>query len=149
MTVSLSISGIHNIVGTGDFLHSFFSTISFHLEPRGWGTRFPELMNELYRGTLEPHHASKALSDALVIKRELSALPPAKVVWDIANIAQKPPWGDKVPASVTSLSNYHITSTNRVLMDLLIECLEFQVETGMPLAVRAMEPAARPGKTLG
>jgi hypothetical protein len=135
MAVSLSIDNIHSIVGSGDFLHSFFSTISFHLEPKGWGSRFPELMNELYKGKLEPNKAQKALDDALVIKQELKALPPEKVVWEIENIGRKPPWKDYIDKSVTDLSNYHITSTNRVLMDLLIECLEYQVQTGKTLTI--------------
>ena len=135
MSVSLSISNIHSIVGSSEILHSFFSTISFHLEPGGWGTRFPELMNELYKGRLDASKAEKALADARFIKDALKALPPERVVWDIEHIERKPPWGDKVGRSVTDLSNYHITSTNRVLMDVLIGCLEFQVESGEALTI--------------
>ena len=32
------------LAGSGDFLYSFFSTVSKLLEPKGWGTRFPYLL---------------------------------------------------------------------------------------------------------
>lgn len=135
MTVGLRIGNTFNEVGTADFMHSFFSTISFHLEPSGWGTRFPEIMNELYQGELNPDHAKKALDDAINIKKELKAFKPVRVVWKIENIGEKPPWGDYIDGAVTDLSNYHITCTDRVLMDLLIECLEYQVESGKKLSI--------------
>lgn len=143
MTIGFYLDNIFDEVGTSDFLHSFFSTISFHLEPKGWGTRFPELMNELYQGQLSADKAGKALEDALTIKEELKAFPPKKIVWDIENIGIKPPWGDYVDPSVTDLSNYHITSTNRVLMDLLIECLQDQVECKKPLAIKTLDEIFR------
>lgn len=143
MTIGFQINNIFSEVGSGDFLHSFFSTISFHLEPNGWGTRFPELMNELYQGHLSPGKAQKALADALAIKRALQAIPPERVVWDIENIGAKPPWGDYVDESVTDLSNYHITSTNKVVMDLLIEMLEYQTQCKKPLTIETLEQVYR------
>lgn len=137
--VGLYIDNIFSEVGSSALLHSFFSTISFHLEPEGWGTRFPELMNELYRGKLEPSAASKTLSDAQSIKAELARLPVDRVVWDIENVHAKPPWGDYVDASVKSLADYHITSTRRVLMDLLIECVEFQALCAKPLEIITLD----------
>jgi 2,3-bisphosphoglycerate-dependent phosphoglycerate mutase len=135
MIVGLKIGNVFNEIGTGDFLHSFFSTISFHLEPNGWGTRFPELLQELYQGKLEPAHAKAALADAQTIKSKLAELAPAKVIWDIADLKKKAPWGKRIDKSVTSLANFHITTTGRVLMDLLVDCLEYQVESGKVLTI--------------
>lgn len=145
-TIGFQIDNIFSEIGSGDFLHSFFSTISFHLEPKGWGSRFPELMNQLYQGKLEPTKAKKALNDAQTIKEELKNLPSERVVWDIENIAVKPPWGDYVDKSVTSLANYHITSTDRVLMDLLIECLDFQTQCKKPLTIETLDQFYTPKK---
>ncbi|MFT5083923.1 MAG: 2,3-bisphosphoglycerate-dependent phosphoglycerate mutase [Lentisphaeria bacterium] len=135
MTVGLKIGSVFNVIGSGEFLHSFFSTISFHLEPKGWGSRFPELMNELYQGKLDAANAKKALADACAIKKELSSIKPDRVVWEIENLGKMPPWGEYVDESVSDLSNYHITSTDRVVMDVLIECLEYQVESGKALSI--------------
>jgi hypothetical protein len=59
---------VGNTMWTGgeDFwLHSFFSTIAYQLEPEGWGSRFPALMNELYAG----RRAGDRVPDARAGKR--------------------------------------------------------------------------------
>lgn len=138
-TIGFQIDNIFSEIGSSDFLHSFFSTISFHLEPKGWGSRFPELMNQLYQGKLEPADAEKVLKDVRIISEELKQIPAQRVVWNIEDITVKPPWGDYVDKSVTSLANYHITSTKRVLIDLLIECLDFQTQCQKPLTIETLE----------
>ena len=47
-------------IGSADFLHSFFSTVAYHLEYRKWGSRFPVIMNDVYQGYLLPEHAEQA-----------------------------------------------------------------------------------------
>jgi hypothetical protein len=143
MIVGFHIGNSFSEIGSGDFLHSFFSTISFHLEPNGWGTRFPWLMNELYQGELKYDKSGSALIDAMLIKEELKACSPSKVVWDFDNPVSKPPWGDYADKAVTDLSNYHITSTDRVLMDLLIECLTYQTECKKPLTIKTLDQIYR------
>ena len=39
-------------IGSGDFLHAFFSTVAYNLENMKWGSRFPVIMKELYQGHL-------------------------------------------------------------------------------------------------
>lgn len=138
-TVGLEIDRIFSEVGSPDLLHAFFSTISVHLEPRGWGSRFPELMNQLYQGTLEPTNAETALRDARSIKEALAKLPAAHAVWDIADRAATSPLAESMNKAATSLANYHRTSTNRVLMDVLIECLEFQTQCKQKLSVLTLD----------
>ncbi len=127
MAVGFRVNRIISEIGTPDFLHSFFSTISFHLEPNGWGTRYPELMKGLYNGKLKHDAAEKVLHDVLEIREELKAYVPDDVVWDIDDTEAKPPWGDNISSEITSLSNYYVTSTGRDLFKVLIDCLEFSV----------------------
>ena len=94
MTVGLRVGSFVDEIGTQAFLHSFFSTISYHLEENGWGSRFPELMIDLYNGSLDSTKAEKALAEFEVIRSELSRHSPEKVVWDIDNPAAEPPWGE-------------------------------------------------------
>jgi 2,3-bisphosphoglycerate-dependent phosphoglycerate mutase len=124
MTVGLRIGGIVDEVGSSDFLHAFFSTISSHLEPEGWGTRYPELMNDLHQGKLEKEAADKVLNDILEIREQLKSFPPSDVVWDIENPDATPPWGDNISTGISDLSNYFVTSTGRDVFEVLIECLE-------------------------
>jgi len=41
MSVGFLVDCFFYEVGRGDFLHSFFSTISYQLEKEGWGTKYP------------------------------------------------------------------------------------------------------------
>lgn len=123
MSVGFQVGRIIDEIGDQEFLHAFFSTISYHLEPNGWGSRFPELMNDLYQCQLSPSHAQNVLEDVKVIREELKRFTPDKVIWDIENLNALPPWGDQISHEITNLSNYFITSTGRDLFDVLIECL--------------------------
>lgn len=67
MAVGFKIDFLFYQVGHGDLLHAFFSTISYHLEPEGWGTRYPYLLQHLYKGQL-------AWSDAASALKELDAI---------------------------------------------------------------------------
>jgi 2,3-bisphosphoglycerate-dependent phosphoglycerate mutase len=123
MSVGFKVGSIIDEVGTPAFLHAFFSTISYHLEPEGWGSRFPEIMGDLYGGKLDASKAEKALTDVHVIRQELKAYSPEQVVWDIENPQAAPPWGNDISSEITDLSNYFVTSTGRDLFGVLIECL--------------------------
>ena len=83
MTVGFQIGSSQEDIGASNLMHAFFSTIASHLEPQGWGSRYPELMNELYRGKLDQKHAAKALDDIAEIRAHFRSLTPTDVVWDI------------------------------------------------------------------
>jgi len=124
MAVGFRVGSIIDEIGSSDFLHAFFSTISYHLEPGGWGTKYPELMNELYQGSLGHESAQKTINDLLDIREKLKEYPPAEVVWDIEYLDAIPPWGDNISVEITSLANYFVTSTGRDVFEVLLECLE-------------------------
>ncbi|MET3376423.1 hypothetical protein ABIC89_005502 [Variovorax boronicumulans] len=128
MAVGVTVGSITNELGAPSFVHSFFSTISAHCEPIGWGSRFPHLMNELYQGRLPHLNASLALAELQQAKATLSNLPPTSVVWDIENRQSKPPWGDNIAAHITSLGNYFVSSTGRDVFDILEEALSASAE---------------------
>lgn len=137
MAVGFRVGNIVDEIGTHDFLHAFFSTISYHLEPQGWGSRFPELMNELYQGKLDAIKAAKILADLNQIKEELRSYPPDKVVWDIENLFESPPWGTNISSDITDLSNYFVTSTGRDMFDVLIECISALQRKGGSLLIES------------
>lgn len=135
MTVGLKLGSITDEVGTGDFLHSFFSTISGNLETDGWGTRFPVMLNGLYQGELQQKDAASALAELATVEKELARLPPGKVIWDIEDRSKAPPWGVKISSDITDLSNYFVTSTGRELIPMIRECLEELRDVGGVLKV--------------
>lgn len=107
MAVGMHAGNSHWEIGGSEFVNSFFSTISYHLETDGWGTRFPALLNELYQGSLQAGDSVSALKELAEVKRELSRFPPSEAVWDIENLAAKPPG---VTTSVRMSPIFPITS---------------------------------------
>lgn len=140
MGVGLRVDNITTEVGTSDFFHAFFSTVSFHLEPDGWGSRFPELLNELYQGDLPLEHCEKVLTDLETVRSELASLNPGKVVWDIENPESRPPWGDNISDEITSLAIYFVTSGGRDLFEVLFECLEYQKSRRVNMTITQTPP---------
>ena len=128
MAVGVTVGSITDELGAPSFVHSFFSTISAHCEPAGWGRRFPHLMNELYQGRLPHASALLALAELQQAKTTLSNLPPRSVVWDIENRQSRPPWGDNIASHITSLGNYFVSSSGRDVFDLLGEALAASAE---------------------
>jgi 2,3-bisphosphoglycerate-dependent phosphoglycerate mutase len=131
MGVGFQVGSIIDEIGTPDFLHAFFSTISYRLEPKGWGSRYPNLMLHLYEeGKLDSSLGEEALREAADARERLREFPPNQVVWDVENLTARPPWGDDISTDVTDLSNYFVTSTGRDLFEVLVECLEALLEEG-------------------
>lgn len=123
-------------VGTGDFLHAFFSTIGVRLESDGWGTRFPAVTTELYDGELTAETAARALAELDQIRAELRELLPSEVVWDVEDRSKQPPWGDEVSDEITDLSNYFVTEDGRDLFEVLGEALSYAARAGAALRVQ-------------
>jgi hypothetical protein len=92
MGIGLNVGDFYYEIGSGDFFHSFFSTISYHLEPEGWGTKYPNLMNELYHGSLKWNLATKVTQELTDVKRKLQNYKPSQVIWDIEDTSLQPPW---------------------------------------------------------
>ena len=137
MTIYLDLGNVSNEVGTPDFFHAFFSTISGNLEPAGWGSRFPILLRELYKGELGNVRAAQARIELAQIRTEMSSLPPDRVIWDLADRSKRPPWGDDISSDVTDLSNYFVTSAGRDLIDVIAECLD-ELQAGPNRALRVV-----------
>lgn len=121
MSLGLLVGDVSWRVGSPDLLHAFFSTISVRLEPLGWGTRFPVLLDDLYQGELAVDQVETALSELLLARRELSLLPATSVVWDADDPTATPPWGDAVTAPDVAACFW--TEDGRSLFDVVAAAL--------------------------
>ena len=83
MSVGIFVDPDFYTIGTGNFLHCFFSNIAYHLENCQWGDRFPYLMENLYNGLLEKQYVENAIEELHTVKKEFSHIPPQKIIWDI------------------------------------------------------------------
>lgn len=133
MTVGLKIANITSEIGSSGFFHAFFSTIAANLEPKGWGSRFPAVMTDLYQGALPPERNQQCLEEVRAIQRELRQLPVSRVVWDYEDRSKLPPWGDKISGDITDLSNYFVTSTGRDLIETILDVLDAQKVAKTPV----------------
>lgn len=135
MAVGIKVGSITDEIGTSEFLHAFFSTISANLENNGWGSKFPIILNNLYQGSLSSSEVTAAIDELKLIKKELEAFPPTKVVWDIEDRSKQPPWGNKISNEITSLANYFVTSTGRDVIATILEALEDANENDKPVNI--------------
>lgn len=138
MAVGFKVKYYWYQVGHGGFLHSFFSTISYHLEPNGWGTEYPFLLNELYNGKLENKNINSAIIELEEIKKKLQKFSPSQVIWDIEDLSKRPPWGDNISKDITNLSNYFITSEGEDLIDLLMKALKTGLKTNSDVYIESL-----------
>lgn len=124
MSIGIFVDPDFYTIGAESFVHCFFSNIAYHLENGQWGDRFPCLMEHLYNGLLEKKHVKKAIEELHTVKKEFARIPPQKVIWDIEDLSQQPPWGKDISEDITGLSNYFVTSEGEDLFDVLFEALE-------------------------
>lgn len=135
MSVGVKVGSITDEIGTSEFFHAFFSTVSSNLESEGWASRFPILLGKLYQGNLDASLAKSAISELRLVQSELVAFKPEKVVWDIENPNKQPPWSSNISPEITSLANYFVTSRGRDLISTLIEALEDAASNNKPVAI--------------
>ncbi|WP_281884457.1 immunity 70 family protein [Paenibacillus sp. YYML68] len=122
-------------VGQSDFLHSFFSTISYHLEPQGWGTRYPYLMNQLYYSKVHHKNLQLLLSEVVEVREKLKDYSPSQAIWDIEDLSKQPPWGNDISEEITSLENYFVTYDGKDLFDRFIRAIHEALELKLDLGI--------------
>jgi len=124
MAVGFKVKYFWYHIGSGEFLHSFFSTVCYNLEESKWGRRFPNIMSELYAGELKNENIDSAIKELNCIKAELTKISKDKVIWDIEDLNKRTPWGDNISDSITDLGNYFVTSDGDDFITLLSNALE-------------------------
>ena len=81
-------------------------------------------MNELYQGKLSWKNAFVAKRELEQIREGLDELLPDKVIWDIGDLSEQPPWGNNISTTITSLGNYFVTSDGRDLREVFNSALD-------------------------
>jgi len=109
--------------------------VAHRLEPEGWGSRFPALQHELYRGGASADQVPALRAELAEIHEQLDQFPPAEVVWDVEDLSARPPWGDDISPEITDLSNYFVTSDGRDLFEVFDEALSYaeRAEVGVTI----------------
>ena len=122
-------------IGSSDFLHSFFSTIAYNLENGEWGSKYPYIMNELYKGELKAENTKEALIEFEMIEEELKKFLPDNAVWDFDDLSVKMLYNNE---TATDLSNFFITDENADLVLLFRHALEKAVKFNEDLLITTL-----------
>lgn len=124
MAIGLKVDFLWYPIGTGDFVHSFFSTICYNLENKKWGSRFPHLMNELYQGELSYKDIDEAKEELAIIIKELKDMSPDRAVWDIEDLSKQPPWKKDISSDIQNLFDYFIACDGENLFDKILKAFQ-------------------------
>lgn len=138
MAVGLSVNFFWYQIGSGDFLHSFFSTIAYNLEDNNWGSKYPIIMNKLYQGKIDCEELDIALVELEDIYQNLKKISAEKVVWDIEDLTKRPPWGNNISKDITDLSNYFVTSEGEDLITIFRHALEKAKEMNTQIKIETI-----------
>ncbi len=106
-------------IGKADLLYSLFSTICVRLENGEWGSKYPNIMNKLFKGKLENKFIDEALEEIEEIKEGLRNLPVESLVWDIDDLQAKPN-----DICAYNLLNYFVNDEEEKIIDLFIFVLK-------------------------
>ena len=115
-------------IGYGDFVFSFFSTVSYHLEGLGnWGKRFPRLLLDLCdHGLVEYEKLDELEIELKTIYNEFKKMSLSDAVYDIEDLS-KPMPNDLLPRNdenVESLAQLWVTPRgNRIYLDIFTESI--------------------------
>lgn len=132
------VDPVYYQVGTSDFLNSLFSTIYVRLENSSWGSKYPLIMNHLYRGLLESENALSAKAELFSIKKSLEALPTSDLVWDFEDLSVRPPWGDYISDDIKNLSDYFVTSDGENLLDVLEKAINASLDINEAVQIKSI-----------
>ena len=130
-------------IGYGDFVYSFFSTVSYHLEGRGnWGKRFPRLLLDLCDGGLIKNENIDELKDELkIIYDEFQKMPISDAIYDLEDL-RKPMPKDLLPnadENVTNLAQLWVTPMGgKVYLKVFGEMIDRVKDQGGSLALGCM-----------
>ena len=127
-------------------IEAFFATVSYCLEPDGWSSRFPVVLNGLYASRFEPQqNADAALRELEIIERELKALPPERAIASLRNLARLDDAHSTVNRGAANLFEYFVVADGKTpILDELRQAVSTARQTGQPVKMSALiSPQAR------
>lgn len=134
---------VESRIGYGDFVYSFFSTVSYHLEgPGNWGKRFPRLLLDLCDGGLIKNENIGELENELkIIYKKFQKMPISDAIYDLEDLT-KPMPKDLLPTAdenVTNLAQLWVTPTTvKVYLEVFGEIIDTVKDRGGSLALGCM-----------
>jgi hypothetical protein len=108
-------------IASDQIMQALFATISYRLEPDGWATRFPAVLEHLQQGSLGASRADQALMELGQIEAELRSLPPDRVVWSLDNLHVRNDSRQPVNHNAKSIYDYFVAQDGTPVVNKLRE----------------------------
>ena len=127
-------------IGDSDYVWAYLSTISYHLEPDGWATKYPLIVEELWtadrdKGLPDSESCLAAIEELKEIEKQLEQMPTNKVIWDITDLSIKPPEEYDFRLKAKNLNEYFITEVLERFQETFSAC----ILDGLNRSVKAWE----------
>lgn len=119
-------------LGTEYMVQSFFSTIAYRLENNEWGSVYPVIMNEFYKGKLEQKNIIRAINEMKDIKRKLQKLEFSQLIWNIEELKEETPMKENLQIK---LDDWFINNDRVRITDKIILVLESSQNKGFPIYI--------------
>lgn len=108
-------------IAPDQIMRAVSATISYRLEPNGWASRFPAVLDLLQERRLEASRADQALIELGQIEAELRALPPGRVVWSLDDLRVRNDSKQPVNRSAKNIYDYFVASDGTPVVNKLRE----------------------------
>lgn len=134
MAISVMVGDNVFPLGSAQFVHCFFSTLSFYCEPDGMGTRLPHLTGTLCDGELPWRQSRQALLELKYAHAALMTRPASELIWDVDDLQAAPPWDiNDISPKFASLDRYFTTAEGDTLYHCFARALYLSVQQQKPV----------------
>ena len=134
MAISVMVGDNVFPLGSAQFVHCFFSTISFYCEPDGMGTRLTNLTGTLCEGELPWRQSGQALLELKYAHAALMTRQATELIWDVDNLQAAPPWDrNDISPKRASLGHYFITAEGVTLYHCFARALHLSAQQQIPV----------------
>ncbi|WP_081483467.1 Imm70 family immunity protein [Solibacillus sp. FSL W7-1472] len=72
------------------------------------------------------------------MEQKLSKHSQEHVIWDIDDLSQEPPWGDKISSKVTNLANYYATTDGKTFFEVIRTAMDMAEEDKCDLKIHKL-----------
>lgn len=120
-------------VGGSAILFSLYSTAKVRIKMSG--LRVSSALDFLRTGECDKRKLTKTLNQLKIVKAEMSAITPDEAVYDCNNRSEKAPWENNISESVHSCMELFTTDEGDILIDRLIDLLEYAIAAGVSVVL--------------
>lgn len=124
-------------LASNSVLEALYTTITFTLEPGARGSRFPNVMNHLYWGSLSPEHAEAAQTELQEIETAMRKTPISAVVWTATDPRRGDDPAQPVNHQAANVFEYFVDADGRPLLTRLQEGVHESIISRQALRVEA------------